>query len=301
VQKRAYTPIGIAAAATGTFTWGVGIILIKLTTSPFVVASFYRHVFSVPLLLVAWVIARDKRLPWRAASLGGLLFAAHQLAHFASLRYSTAAVVTIFFSLQPILVGAAGPRVTGESATSRFYMWSLVAIAGCAVVVLASGEQPNATPLGTFLAVINLAAWSAYYLATKRARSEYGTVPWLLVMLTVSGATIGLIGLVARQPFGAPHGHEWLYLLAVAVFPGTIGHLLVTWAQPRIHAAASSGIIIGVPIVAAVGAAIFAHEPFGPWQAVGALIALGGTVAAMRHLPPPVTEEAAERYGEVAT
>jgi drug/metabolite transporter (DMT)-like permease len=301
VQERAYTPAGVAAAMAGTFAWGVGIILIKLTTSPFLIATFYRHVFSVPIMLVAWVVVRDKRLPWRAATFGGLLFAAHQIVHFASLRYSTAAVVTIFFSLQPILVGAAGRRVTGEAATLRFYLWSLVAIAGCAAVVLASGDHPNATPLGTFLAVANLLIWSAYYLATKRARSQYGTVPWLLVMLTVSGTTIGLIALAARQPFGAPAGNEWLYLLALAIFPGTIGHLLVTWAQPRIHAAASSGIIIGVPIVAAVGAAIFADESFGPRQAVGALVALGGTVAAMRHLPPPVTSEAAERYGEVAT
>jgi drug/metabolite transporter (DMT)-like permease len=298
VQPRAYTPAGVAAAAAGTFAWGVGIILIKLTTSPFLIATFYRHVFSVPIMLAAWAVVRDKRLPWRAASFGGLLFAAHQIVHFASLRYSTAAVVTIFFSLQPILVGAAGRRVTGEAATLRFY---LVAIGGCATVVLTSGEHPNATPLGTFLAVANLLIWSAYYLATKRARSQYGTVPWLLVMLTVSGTVIGLIALAARQPFGAPEGNEWVYLLALAIFPGTIGHLLVTWAQPRIHAAASSGIIIGVPIVAAIGAAIFVDETFGPRQAVGALIALGGTVAAMRHLPPPVNVEAAERYGEVAT
>jgi drug/metabolite transporter (DMT)-like permease len=298
---RAYTPAGVAAAAAGMFTWGVGIVLIKLTTSPFLVASFWRHAFSVPILLVAWAFSSDRSLPWRAAGIGGVLFAAHQVAHFSSLRYSTAAIVTIFFSLQPILVGALGGRVTGERTTTRFYLWSVVAIAGCALVVLASTGGAEASPLGTTLAIANLIAWSAYYLATKRARETVTTVSWLVVMTVVSGICIGILALLAGQSFAAEDGREWLLLASVAIIPGTIGHLLVTWAHPRIHAAASSAITLGVPIVAAIGAAIFIDEPFGPQHALGALVALGATAMAMRHLPPPVAEEAVERYGEVAT
>lgn len=299
--SRAYTPTGVAAAAAGTFTWGVGIILIKLTTSPFLIASFYRHVFAVPILIVAWRLTSDRSLPWRAAGFGGVLFAGHQIAHFSALRYSTAAIVTIFFSLQPILVGAAGGRFTGERTTVRFYLWSVVAIVGCAIVVLASTGDAQTTPLGTTLAIINLVVWSAYYLATKRARENVTTISWIFVMTIVSGACVGLIALTAGQSFALTNGREIGYLAAVAIVPGTIGHLLVTWAHPRIHAAASSAIILGVPIVAAIGAAIFNDEPFGPVHAFGALVALGATAVAMRHLPPPVTEEAAERYGEVAT
>jgi drug/metabolite transporter (DMT)-like permease len=298
---RAYAPAGVAAAAAGTFTWGIGIVLIKLTDSPFLIASFYRHVFAVPILLVAWGLSSDRSLPWRAAGIGGVLFAMHQTAHFSSLRYSTAAIVTIFFSLQPILVGAFGGRVTGERTTVRFYLWSVVAIAGCAMVVLASTGDAQTTPLGTALAIVNLVVWSAYYLATKRARENVTTISWLLVMTTVSGACIGVIALGARQSFAVATGKELALLASIAILPGTIGHLLVTWAHPRIHAAASSAIILGVPLVAAIGAAIFNDEPFGPLHALGTLVALGAAAVAMRHLPPPVTGEAAERYGEVAT
>lgn len=298
---RAYTPAGVAAAAAGTFTWGVGIVLIKLTDSPFLIASFWRHAFAVPILLVAWAMSSNKSLPWRTAGVGGVLFAAHQVAHFSSLRYSTAAVVTIFFSLQPILVGALGGRVTGERTTARFYGWSVVAIVGCAIVVLASTGAAGTTPLGTTLAIVNLVAWSAYYLATKRARQSVTTISWLVVMTIVSGCCIGVIALAAGNSFVVHGSREWLLLAAVAVIPGTIGHLLVTWAHPRIHAAASSAITLGVPVVAAIGAAIFIDEPFGPIHAIGALIALGATAIAMRHLPAPVTDEAVERYGEVAT
>lgn len=301
VPARAYTPAGLAAIAGGTFAWGIGIIIIKLTVSPFLIVSFYRHVFSVPILAAVWALGRDRSLPWRAAGVGGVFFAMHQVAHVSALRYSTAAVVTIFFSLQPLLVGAAGRRVTGEQTTVRFYAWTVVAVAGCAILVLASSGQPNATALGTLLAVVNLLVWTAYYLATKKARAEVGTIPWLLVMTTVSGVIVGFVALAAGQSFTSPDSREWLLLVSLAVVPGTIGHFLVTWAQPRIHAAASSVVILGVPIVSAIGAAIFVDEPFGPWQALGAAVAIGGAAVAMRHLPPAVTEEAAETFGEVAS
>lgn len=301
MKTKAYTPVGAAAAAAGTIAWGVGIVIIKLTTSPVLIVSFYRHAFSIPILLVAWAFARDRRLEWRAAAIGGVLFAGHQIAHIGSLRFTTAAVVTIFFSMQPILVGAFGRRVTGERTTPRFYAWSVVAVIGCAILMVSASGQGKTTVLGNVLAVANLLIWSGYYLATKKARETVTTISWLLVMTTVSGAIIGFLALVTRQSFVAATGREWSYLILLAIVPATMGHLLVTWAQPRIHAAASSAIFIGVPIVAAIGAAIFANEPFGPVEALGALIALGGTAAAVRYLPAPVTDEAVERYGEVAT
>ncbi len=301
MKTRAYSLSGVAAAGSGTIAWGIGIVIIKLTVSPVLIVSFYRHAFSIPILLAAWMFVRDRRLDWRAAGIGGVLFAGHQIAHIGSLRYTTAAVVTIFFSMQPILVGAFGRHVTGERTTPRFYAWSVVAVAGCAILVLSASGQGKTTVLGNVLAVANLLIWSGYYLATKKARERVGTISWLLVMTTVSGAIIGVLAVVTRQPFAAATTREWTYLALLAIFPATMGHLLVTWAQPRIHAAASSAIFVGVPIVAAVGAAIFANEPFGLVEVLGALIALGGTTVAVRYLPAPVTEEAAERYGEVAT
>src|SRR5438132_146641 len=125
MPKRAYTTAGLIAAGAGTFSWGIGVVLVKLTTAPFLIVAFYRHLISLPIFVVAWVLTRERghKLPWAAAGIGGVLFATHQMANFAALRHSTAAVVTIFFSLQPILVGAAGHRVTGERTTRRFYFW----------------------------------------------------------------------------------------------------------------------------------------------------------------------------------
>lgn len=299
-EDRAFTPAGAVAAGAGVLTWGMGVVLIKLTSSPFLIVSFWRHAFALPILAIAWMLAKDRSLPWRAAGIGGVLFAAHQIFNFSALRYSSAAVVTILFALQPIFVGALGDRFVGERATRRFYLWSTVAVAGCAVVVLAASGDATTTPLGVVLSVSNLVAWCAYYLASKRAREHTSALSWIVVMTVVSGAIVGAIALIARQPFGAPAGREWAYLAAVAVLPGTIGHLLVTWAHPRIHIAASSAIILGVPIVATVGTAIFVGELFGAWQAIGALVALGATATAMRHLPPRVAVRSVH-VGEVAS
>lgn len=301
---RAYTPAGVIAASTGVLAFGAGIVIIKETTSPFLVVAFWRHVFALPVLFVAWRLSKDRTFPLRIAGLGGLLFAAHQVLHLSALRYSTAAVVTVFFAMQPIIVGLAGRRFVGEHATPRFFAWSVVAIVGCAVVVLASADQPHSSALGTTLAVANLLMWSTYYVASKKARATMNTISWLFVMILVSTCVIAVLALVFRQPLHRPFAtgsHEWFLIFVLAMIPGTAGHFLVTWAQPRIHVAASSALQLGVPIVASIGAAIFVHEEFGPWQIVGALLAIGGAVAAMRHLPPPITAEAATTFEELAT
>jgi hypothetical protein len=59
-------------------------------------------------------------------------------------------------------------------------------------------------------------------------------------------------------------------------------------------------LILGVPVVATVGTAVFVGEPFGPWQAVGGLMALGATATAMRHLPPSLQSESAAAASETA-
>jgi drug/metabolite transporter (DMT)-like permease len=299
-MQRAYSPSGVAAAGAGTFLWGIGAVLIKLTTSPILMVIFYRLLIGIPVIFIAWWFGKDRTLPWRAAGFGGILFGLHQMAHFTSFRYSTVAVVTIFFSLQPIVVGSFGRYVTGEGTTPRFYLWAIVAIAGCSTLVLASSSQGHNTALGTFLAIINLFIWSAYFLATKRARATVGALPWLLVMMIVAAVLIGIVALATRQTFTPPHGRDLVLITVLAIGPGGLGHFLVTWAQPRVHAAASSAIVIGVPIVAAIGAAIFAHEPFTPIEVLGAAIALAGTGMAMRHLPPPVSEKTADVYAEGA-
>ena len=298
---RPYTPAGVTAALAGVFVWGLGVVFVKLTSVPFLVVAFYRHAFSIPVLALAFLISRDRSLPWRAGAPAGVLFAFHQMLNFSALRYSTAAVVTILFSLQPIVVGALGGRFVGETASRRFYLWSTVAIVGCAVVVLASTGDATTSPLGATLAVANLATWCVYYLMSKKAREDTTAVSFLFVMTSVSGVVIAATSLIVRTPLGSPHGNEWLYLALLGIVSGTLGHLLVVWAHPRIHVAASSALVLGVPIVGTAGTAIFIGEPFGVWQAVGAGIALLAAGVAMRYLPPLVTVQAAERYGELAT
>lgn len=296
-----YTPAGLAAAFGTMFAWAFGVVLVKLTAAPFVVVSFYRLAFACQALFIAWRLSRSRRLPWRAGAAGGAIFAVHQIMHFGGLRYTTVAVVTILFALQPLIVAAAGGWVTGERATVGFYLWTVVAVGGCAALVVASSGSPATSTLGTVLAAGNLLSFSAYYLATKRARERTGTAAYLLVMASVAWVCIGVLAVVTGAPLGAPAGGESLILAAIAIVPGTIGHLLITWAHPRIHAAASSAVILGVPIVASVAAAVVADEPFGPVQAIGGLVALAGAAAAMRHPPPIVPAEAAERIGEAAT
>jgi len=293
-SQRSYTPAGLAAAGGTVLAWSAGIVFVKLTTSPVLVVSFWRHGFALPLIALGWLAAGRPALRWKAASIGGALFALHQVLHFSALRYTTTAVVTILFALQPILVASAGGRVTGERATPTFYAWAAVAVAGCAVLVGASSGAAGTSPVGTLFAVANLVAFSAYFLATKRARATVDATSWLLVMTLVSGMIIATLAIVTRAPLTDPSGREWMWLAGIGIIPGSVGHFLITWAHPRIHAAASSTVILVVPVLASIGSWLAVGERFGPLGAAGGVVALAAAWTALRHLPPPVERLEAE-------
>ena len=108
---------------------------------------------------------------WLIGSLiGGGLFALHQVLFFTSLKLTTVADVSLIGALQPPLVLAVAGPMFGELATRRAIGWSLVAVSGTVLVVLLAAGTPGWSPLGDAMAVGNLLAFTAYFLASKRIR-----------------------------------------------------------------------------------------------------------------------------------
>src|SRR5262249_45949262 len=153
------------------------------------VASFYRLWFAIPLLwaLPAARPSMRRRLTrsWLSASLiGGGLFAIHQVLFFTSLKLTTVADVSLIGALQPALVLMVAGRWFGEPVTRAAIAWSLVAVGGTALVVLGASGMPGWSLLGDVVAVANLFAFTAYFLASKRIRARAGTTEYIIGMTT---------------------------------------------------------------------------------------------------------------------
>ena len=282
--------LALGAVAGAVVTWAFSNIAIKAISTTGLLASFYRLWFAIPLLwlVVALVPSLRRRLNrrWLSASLlGGSLFAVHQVFFFNGLKLTSVANLTIIGALQPALVLLVAGRMFGERVTLREIGWSLVALTGVIIVIIGSTGRPGWSPLGDVLAVGNLFAFSAYFLASKKIRAQVGATEYVAGMTTVAGVWIFAASLITAQEFASPSGWEWLILLLLAIFPGTIGHFLTNWAHAHTSAFVVSIMLLAVPVLATGGAVLVLDETLGITQIVGGvmvLVAIGIIVRSTR-------------------
>jgi len=295
--------LALGAVTVTVLIWGSSNVVIKAVSTTGLVASFYRLWFAIPLLWLLPVVIPSMRRrlnrQWLNVSLaGGGLFAVHQILFFNSLKLTSVANVTIIGALQPALVLVAAGRMFGEQVTSRAIGWSLVAVGGTTLVVVGSAGTPSWSPFGDTLAVVNLFAFTAYFLASKRFRTHVGTSEYVLGMTTVAGLLILAAAVLTGQELSAPRGRDWPLLLFLALLPGTLGHFLTNWAHPHVPVFLFSVMLLAVPVIAVLGAATFLDEPLNLAQAAGGLIVLLAIGTIVRASSTPTPEELAESAAE---
>ena len=281
LQRRA-----LAAVAIAVLTWGCSNVMIKAVPVNGFVASFYRLWFSIPLLWLLPLAQRRTRRMWRrdwvtGSLIGGSLFALHQVLFFNALKQTTVANVALIGALQPLLVLAVAGRWFGEHVAPRTVGWAVLALAGWSVG-------------GDLLAIGNLVAFTAYFLASKRIRRRNAAIDYLIGMTTVAGVIMLGICLATGQPLSSPRGSEWLVLLTLAMVPGTLGHFLINWAHVHTSAFVVSILMLGVPLIACAGAAILLDERMTALQASGAAVALAAIAALLATQPRRRAEDLAQ-------
>lgn len=264
---------GLAAVVVAVlgFSWGFTLVKV-IPLDPASLAAWRLGLGAAGLgsVALAW------RMPWprlRGATLAaGAAFGVHQLLFISAAQLTSVAVVTLIVSIQPLLVALVSRRVVAESVPRALVAWSLVGIGGVALTMLATtGDEVRSLP-GDLLAVANLAAFTVYFLAAKRARVE--GAPTLTFTATFLGVALAVVAPVAA--LGGPGAFAvdapaFGLLVLLAFGPGS-GHLLLNWAHPRISAALASLALASVPALASLWAHLVLGEPFGVWHVLGIVL-----------------------------
>jgi len=291
--------LAILAVAVAVVTWGASNVVIKLTSTNGLTTSFYRLWFAVPFLwaTAALVPAMRRRLHrrWLGASIGGgLLFGIHQLLFFNSLKLTSVVNVSIIGALQPVLVLIVAGRMFGERVTLHALVWSLLAALGTVLVVAGGAGGATWSPRGDALAVLNLMAFTAYFLFSKRVRGGVGASEYVIGMTTVAALFVGAATLITRQDLTAPVALDWPIFLFLALFPGTLGHFLTNWAHRHTSAFAMSIMLLAAPVLAALGAHFVLAEALGLVQMIGGAVVLVCVGMVIRSTQAETGEELAE-------
>lgn len=278
--------LGVPAVLLATIAWGSGSVVTKLVSASGMSTVMVRLWLGVPISLSLWALRR--RWPtWAALRRcipGGILFGVHVSLFFSALKLTSVANVTFIGALQPVLVLLVAGRWLGERITAKVVVLSVTAMAGVGLIVYGNEAVPGALA-GDLLAVANIVVWTVFFVYTKKARDHVETIDYQATMTVIAAVVVTPVALLLGANAREIDGIDWLWLAFIAIVPGTVGHLMMNWAHRYVDATVSSLVILGVPVVAALGAAVFLDEPLATIQIVGGTVVLASIGAIVLRTP----------------
>jgi drug/metabolite transporter (DMT)-like permease len=271
----------------GVLLFSTGPVMVAGTDTSGPVLSFWR-LWSGALLmgvLTLWQIRvtgrRPDRVGWSWAMRCGLVFGIHQLFFMVAIKETSVVDVTLMQVVQPLFVGFLAALLFGERPGARFRLWSLVAIAGAAVVVLAGASGPEGDPLGVTYAALNVAFFAVYFVWSKQARDHIDTVPFLFGVVATAGVFVGLFVLVTGEVVGSISGHDLALAVAIAALPGALGHFVTTWPLARVPANVPPVMQLAMPFLAGGLAWVVLDQEVTALHVAGGLVTVAGVVGAL--------------------
>lgn len=273
-------------------------VLIRLSGSPPVAASFYRCLLALPVL---WVLLRWERRRGSPAlaprtrwvvRLAGLFFAGDLVLFSHAIEAVGAGLATVLGNLQVLVVGLLAWWLLGERPGRGLLVALPVMGVGVALIggLVGSGSYGADPAMGAVFGVGASLLYAGYILLLRQgtpaavAGARTGLVEPLLQ--ATLGATVGAlaIGLVTgdRDLGLSWSALGWLVLLALT--SQVLGWLLISVSLRALPAAITSAVLLVQPAGAMVlGALIFAEQPSALQLAGVALVVAGVAVATRGH------------------
>ncbi|HYH28249.1 MAG TPA: DMT family transporter [Actinomycetota bacterium] len=258
-------------------------ILVRLSGASPSTAAFYRCAYAVPVLVVAWLLVRnrDRRSTterWLALAAGGF-FALDLTLWHRSIEDIGAGMSTVLGNTQILFVGVLAWLLFRERPTRTALVLVPVILAGVALSTgLGAEDSFGVNPVrGAVYGVFTGIAYAFFLLTFRRANRSLAPPAGPLLDAT-AGATVGILILAPFDrhfDLGPPlESHLWLIVLALGV--QVAGWLLISVALPRLPSLETSVMLLLQPMAALLwGFLIYSEEP-SPVQWAGVAVVLVG-------------------------
>jgi len=276
--------LGLGGAALAVTAWSTGTILAKWLDMDALSIGVYRFGTFCVLLLI-WMRARRITISiglFRHSAAGGLALGLDIVFFFSAVKETSIVNATIIGSLQPILVGFIAWRFLGERIRAADAGWALIALASALVVVRSGADGDVTSWQGDLLALGAMFAWSAYFIASRRAKGvispqEFtaGTSFWTALICLPVGLGLG-------QDMSWPTVENWLWLFVMIASAGVVGHNLMNWSLQRIPLWIGSTFTLFIPVGSAMLAWLFLDEAVTAVQGVAMFAVIGSLVMIVR-------------------
>jgi drug/metabolite transporter (DMT)-like permease len=115
--------------------------------------------------------------------------------------------------------------------------------------------------------------WAWYFVVSKRARRTLGALEYQAALTICAAVVVTPVAVVSGASLRIPDLHDLVLVLLMVTVPGG-GHLLMNWAHAHAPVTLTSLLTLAVPVVAAVGAALFLGEGLTVGQVLGMALAV---------------------------
>jgi drug/metabolite transporter (DMT)-like permease len=294
------------AALTGIMAISFSASLVELSEASPSTAAFYRCLYALPFLLLAWLFVRrrDGRTgPQRwLAVLAGLFFALDLTFWHRAIADIGTGMSTLLGNTQILFVGVLAWLVFREKPTRAAFVLIPVILVGVSLSsglgrADAFGDEPIRGAVYGALTGLSYAAFLLLFRASNRSLA-----PSAGPLLDATAGSV--VGVLALAPFDdrfavvlPAESHLWLLVLAVGV--QVVGWLLISVALPRLPSLETSVMLLLQPMAALLwGFLFFTEEPSGVQWVGNALILAGvallswrGSVEGAREKKPMLLDE----------
>ncbi|GAC1538227.1 MAG: hypothetical protein NVS3B12_23130 [Acidimicrobiales bacterium] len=267
--------------------WGTGNVLVKYIRLDGMAIAFNR-LWLGAALFSALLVTRGGRLSWsslRIAAPGGIAFALDVSLFFTAIKHTSVADASIITALQPALLFLVAGRLFGEQVQAATVGWTLVAIAGVTVAVLASASSAGRTGEGDLIALASVVAWAWYFVASKQARQQLGALEYQAALSVVAAVVVTPLAFVSSHHLVIRDPSTFGWIMLMVLVPGG-GHLIMNWAHEYAPITLVSMVTLGIPVIATVGAAVALGEAVTLIQGGGMVLVVVALAMVLRR--PPV-------------
>ena len=209
----------------------------------------------------------------------GIVMAFNWICLFEAYNYTTVAIATLCYYMQPVFLTLASPAVLGEKLSAKKVICVFIALLGMAFVsgVFGSNGAAATKPIGIILGLVAGVLYTVVVLMNKKMTDMDS-----YEMTTSELLSAGLIMIPYCFLTGSFEGVQPttlnLIMLMIVCFGHTgIAYVLYFGSFPKVKAQTVA--IFGYidPIVSIILSALLLKEPFGINCAIGAILILGST------------------------
>jgi drug/metabolite transporter (DMT)-like permease len=261
---------------------GLAPILVRLADAGPAAIGFWRVTFALPLLfLMARKTDGGVGGAPRLALLAGLAFALDLSFWHYGIALTSVANATVLTNLTPVVVTAVAWLVFKQRPANLFIAAVALAVGGAWMMALGRGAHAPGSnpPLGDAFSLLTALWYACYFLAVSAARRTVGATRIMFWSGVVSAPLLLIAALLLGEDLLPRSPGGWAACVALGLMH-VAGQGSIAWALGRLPAATASVVVLVQPVVAAVLGWFLFAEALGPWQALGAAIALGGVVLA---------------------